>query len=190
MEAVRRVLLTGFEPFGQVKVNPSWAAVEGMPESVGQWEVHKRRMPVVFGLAQETVRDAIREVQPDLVIACGVAAGREKVTPELVAVNWRMASLPDNGGKVYSGEKIDPQGPAARMTDLDVSGIISAVRSEGIPCDLSLSAGSYVCNDVYWEVLRWAGDTGRSGLFVHVPSEDKVTVEDDRRALHAILRIL
>lgn len=124
-----------------------------------------------YGRAGRVVADAAWRLQPELIICTGLASGRQQVTPELVAVNWRMASAPDNAGRSYGGVRIDPNGPAARMTTLPVMKLVERVTAEEIPCSLSLSAGAYVCNDLYWSVLtRQEEDGGCPALFVHVPS--------------------
>lgn len=177
------ILLTGFEPFDGASVNPSWEAVCRVPDQIAGREVRRLRLPVVFGEAADLLREAIARLRPELVISCGVAGGRQAVTPELVALNYRHARIPDNAGKSYFGAPIDPDGPAALMTRLPIHALIDAVKAAGIPCALSLSAGAYVCNDVYWGLLSSEADFGHRGLFIHVPGEDVVSVEDMARAI-------
>ena len=97
------ILLTGFEPFGGASVNPSWEAVLRVPDDVCGHEVHRMRLPVVYQQAAEEMLAEIRHMRPALVICCGVASGRSAVTPELVALNYRYAAIPDNAGQQYSG---------------------------------------------------------------------------------------
>lgn len=177
------ILLTGFEPFGGASVNPSWEAVCCVPDRIAGHTVHRLRLPVVYGEAADLLREAIARIRPEFVISCGVAGDRKAVTPELVALNYRHARIPDNAGNQYSGVPIDPNGPAARMTCLPIHALIDAVKAEGIPCALSLSAGAYVCNDVYWALLDCEAVFGHRGLFIHVPSADAVCVEDMARAI-------
>lgn len=177
------ILLTGFEPFGGASVNPSWEAVCRVPDQIAGREVQRLCLPVVFGEAANLLREAIARLRPELVICCGVAGDRKAVTPELVALNYRYARIPDNAGNQYFGAPIDPDGPAARMTRLPIHALIDAVKAEGIPCALSLSAGAYVCNDVYYALLSCEADFVHRGLFIHVPSADVVCVEDMARAI-------
>ena len=177
------ILLTGFEPFDGASVNPSWEAVCRVPDQIAGREVRRLRLPVVFGEAADLLREAIARLRPELIICCGVAGGRQAVTPELVALNYRHARIPDNAGKSYLGAPIDPDGPAALMTRLPIHALIDVVKAAGIPCALSLSAGAYVCNDVYWGLLSSEADFGHRGLFIHVPGEDVVSVEDMARAI-------
>ena len=177
------ILLTGFEPFGGAERNPSWEAVRLVPDAVGGHEVRRLRLPVEYGNAAALLRAEIARLHPDIVISVGVANGRKAVTPELVAVNYRFASIPDNAGVSHRGDAIALDGPAAYMTSLPVHDMIAAVNAAGIPAQLSLSAGAYVCNDVYYALLGCEGEFGHKGLFVHVPGEEAVAVEDMARAL-------
>ncbi len=175
------ILLTGFQPFGGASVNPSWEAVQRVPSSICGHEVHRMLLPVVYGQAAEEMLQEIRRLRPGLVICCGVASGRAGVTPELVALNYRMASIPDNAGQLYTGEPISPQGETALMTRLPVHRMVEAIREREIPAWVSLSAGAYVCNDLYYHLLTAREELGFSGLFVHVP--DAKDVSADRAAL-------
>ena len=87
------ILLTGFEPFDGASVNPSWEAVCRVPDRIAGREVHRLRLPVVFGEAADHLREAIARLKSELVISCGVAGGRQAVTPELVALNYRHARI-------------------------------------------------------------------------------------------------
>lgn len=168
-----KVLVTGFEPFGGDSVNPSWEAVKLLPDRIGRADIIGLQLPVEYGRAARVLLDACWKLQPDLMILTGVAGGRQAVTPELVAVNWRMATAPDNAGRVFQGVRIDSAGPAARMTTLPVVKLVDLVKDQELPCELSLSAGSYVCNDLYWYALaRQEEDEGCPALFVHVPSQE------------------
>ena len=177
------ILFTGFEPFGGASVNPSWEAVSLLPEEIAGRRVHRMMLPTVFTQAADMLRQEIARVRPEIVICCGVANGRKAVTPELVAINYRCARIADNAGRLYQGEKIVPDGPAACMTVLPVHGMIDAVKAEDIPCALSFSAGAYVCNDVYWALLSCEPDFGHRGLFIHVPGTDAVDADRAARAI-------
>ena len=182
------ILLTGFEPFDGASVNPSWEPVQCVPDTVCGRSVHRMRLPVEYGRAAALLLEEIRRIQPELVLLYGVASGREGVTPELVALNYRMARIPDNAGQQYSGEPIHPGGETAIMTRLPVHEMVEAIRAEDIPAWLSLSAGAYVCNDLYYHLLEAEGSLGCRGLFVHVPDEKVVNAGLAARALTACLR--
>ena len=182
------ILLTGFEPFGGADTNPSWEAVRLVSDTVSGHAVHRLRLPVEYDRAAELLRQEIARLLPEIVISVGVANGRKAITPELVAVNYRFASIPDNAGVSHLGDPIVPDGPAAYMTSLPVHDMIAAINDAGIPAQLSMSAGAYVCNDVYYALLGCEGEFGHKGLFVHVPGTEAVTVEEMARALGICLR--
>ena len=184
------ILITGFEPFGGDPMNPSWEAVNLLPDHVGDSRIRKLQLPVVFGQCGERLLQAVEKIRPDVVVCCGVAKGRTEVTPELLAVNWRMGAIADNAGVAYAGEKIDPSGPDAIMTELPVGRMVGDVRAAGLPARLSLSAGAYVCNDLYYAVMRGQGRYGYRGLFIHVPAESELPLADIARALLCCLQTL
>lgn len=183
------ILFTGFEPFGGASVNPSWEAVQLLPDEIAGHPVHRLQLPTVYGGAAQMLLAEIRRVQPCLVISCGVASGREGVTPELVAINYRQARIPDNAGQSFSGTPIDPLGDTAYMTALPVNTMIEAIRQKEIPAYLSLSAGAYVCNDVYYHSLQHQTELGHRALFVHVPDTAVVNAQRTAAALTACAEI-
>lgn len=185
-----KILITGFEPFGGADVNASWEAVRLLPDTIGGAAVEKRKLPVVFGQSGRMACEAAAECQADVLVSVGVAGGRKAVTPELVAVNWRMASIADNAGQAYHGEMIDPDAPAARMTTLPVMRLVEAAKAAEVPCQLSLTAGAYVCNDLYWAILTDGETSGRPSLFVHVPDLDALDAATTSRGLAAILSVI
>ncbi len=177
------ILITGFDPFGGARTNPSWEAVCRVPEMVGGHKVHRLQLPTVFGQGVERLLEAIGAFRPEWVLCCGVASGRTGVTPELVAINYRQARIPDNEGQSFSGVPIDGSGDAAYMTALPVNAMVEKLHKAGIPAYLSLSAGAYVCNDVYYALLRTQEALGHRGLFLHVPDPETVSTEDAARAI-------
>ncbi len=181
------ILLTGFEPFGGSEVNPSWEAVQLVPDHLCSHEVHRLCLPVVFGGAAELLLAEIRRLCPALVICCGVAGGRTGITPELVAINYRQAKIADNAGQLFHGEPIMPGGETAYMTCLPVNRMVEAIRAQEIPASLSLSAGAYVCNDLYYHLLAAEKELGYRGLFVHVPDTATVDAAHAARAIIACI---
>lgn len=164
-----KLLITGFEPFGGGDTNPSWLAVEALPEITGGFHLRKLRLPTVFAGAAGMVVQAAEEYQPDLILCIGQAGGRDAVTPERIAVNIRDARIPDNRGQQPQGEAVVPEGPAAYFATVPVKEMALAIRSAGIPGAVSNTAGTYVCNDVLYTLLhRFHGTDVRVG-FIHVP---------------------
>ena len=181
------ILLTGFEPFDGASINPSWEAVSCVSDTVAGRTVHRLLLPVEYGRAADILRQEIRRLRPEIVISVGVANGRTAITPELVALNYRYARIPDNAGQSYAGTPIDPDGPAARMTRMPVHAMIDALKAADIPAALSLSAGAYVCNDVYFALLSCEEELGHRGLFIHVPGFEVADASTAARALEICL---
>ena len=151
----KKILITGFEPFGQDTVNASWEAVSRLEDRIDGRAVTKFLVPTEFGVAAEKVLESARELRPDAILCVGQAGGRAMVTPEMVAINLRDASLEDNAGRKPWDEPAAPGGPAAYFASIPVRKIVDAVKEAGIPCKLSYSAGAYVCNDLFYNLRHY-----------------------------------
>lgn len=165
----KRLLITGFDAFGGKDINPSWEAVQRLPDQVGDFVLCKLQIPTVFGTAAEKVLAKAAEFAPDVILCVGQAGGRDAVTPERIAVNIRDARIPDNLGNQPQGEFVVPGGPAAYFATVPVKEMAQAVRDVWVPGAVSNTAGTFVCNDVFYTLLHhYAGTTTRVG-FIHVP---------------------
>ncbi|TQM81578.1 pyroglutamyl-peptidase [Saccharothrix saharensis] len=163
------VLLTGFEPFAGEDTNPSWDAVDAVrPDG---YRLTRLRLPCVFGDAIAAVRGALAARRHDLVVCVGQAGGRAGITPERVAVNLDDARIPDNAGAQPVDEPVVPGGPAAYFTGLPVKACVAALEAEGIPASVSHTAGTFVCNHVFYGLMHLIATEhpGVRGGFVHVP---------------------
>ena len=166
---MKKLLITGFEPFGGEDINPSWEAVRLLPDEIGDYSLYKLCIPVTFGGGAERLLASAEELHPDVILSIGQAGGRANVTPELVAINLRHASIPDNNGYHPIDLPIIEGGCAAYFSTLPMRQISRAISDSGIPSHLSYSAGAYVCNDLYYTLLsHFAGSSTRIG-FIHVP---------------------
>lgn len=168
-EARKKLLITGFDPFGGETVNPSWEAVRLLPEEIGTFRLTKLQIPTVFGRAAETVLAAAEKLQPDVILCIGQAGGRSGVTPEVVAINLREARIPDNTGNRPSDVPVVKDAPAAYFSTVPVRAMVQAINDEGIPAALSYSAGTFVCNDVLYSLLHHYHGTQTKVGFIHVP---------------------
>ena len=166
---MKRILVTGFDPFGGQPVNPAREAVLCLPDTVGGYEITKLEIPTVFGLAAETVLQAASELRPHAILCVGQAGGRSAVTPEVVAINLREASGPDNAGNIPVNTPVMENAPAAYFATLPVRDMVRAVKERGIPCALSYTAGTFVCNDLLYTLLHHYRDTDVQVGFVHIP---------------------
>ena len=163
------LLVTGFEPFGGETVNPSWEAVRLLPDEIGPWRVQRLRIPVEYGAAAQTVLQEARRTGAQAVVCVGQAGGRSAVTPELVAINLRYASIPDNAGLQPCDDPVAPDGPAAYFATLPVRAMARAICDAGLCGAVSCTAGTYVCNDLMYTLLHQLQGTGVQTGFIHVP---------------------
>lgn len=194
---MKKLLITGFEPFGGEKINPSWEAVKLLPDKIGNFELIKAEVPVVFGKAAEKVIAFSEEKKADAVICVGQAGGRASVTPEMVAINLRFASIPDNEGNQPKDEPCVPGGENAFFSTLPVRKMAEAMNKADIPSAVSYSAGTYVCNDLIYHVLNHFSESGTEACFIHVPfipeqTEDKpsLPLEKISEALEAAIEAI
>lgn len=175
-----RVLLTGFEPFADAPVNPSWDAVELVGRTwSGEAEVVVARLSVEFGRAPAELLAMVDEHAPDVVIAVGVAEGRTGVTPERVAINLDDAPIPDNAGTLPIDEPVVSGADAALWSTLPVKEIVAAIRAAGLPASLSLSAGSFVCNHVFYALQHALRGRDIASGFIHVPASPEMKLGAD-----------
>lgn len=196
-----RVLLTGFEPFDGAASNESWDAVRRAAPLLRERGIDaiERELPVEFGRAGDLLIEAIVELRPALVVATGLAAGRSGITPERVAINIQDARIPDNAGASPIDQPSVPGGPVGCFSTLPIKAMVQAARDAGVPASVSQSAGTFVCNDVFYRLQHHlasgeadAGNDesaapGVRGGFVHVPSADVVSAEEAARALVAMV---
>ena len=164
------VLLTGFAPFGGEATNPSWEAVRQLHgRSIAGHRIVTRRLSVEFGTSLEELRAAIRETKPSLVLCVGLAGGRTAISLERVAINVDDARIPDNAGAQPIDAAIIDDGPAAYFTDLPIKAMLAALREAGIPAEVSQTAGTYVCNHVFYGLMHALRRQRVRGGFVHIP---------------------
>ena len=166
---MKKLLITGFDPFDGAAVNPSREAVMALPDRIGEYELTKLEVPTVFGLAAERVLAVSEELVPDAIICVGQAGGRGAVTPEVVGINLREASIPDNAGNRPVNLPVTEGGPAAYFSTLPVREMVAAIKAAGIPAALSYSAGAFVCNDLLYSLLHHYRETAVKVGFIHIP---------------------
>ena len=168
-ERMKKILISGFEPFGGEEINPSWEAVSRLPSEINGYLLTKRLIPVTFGEAAEIVIKTAEELCPDVILCIGQAGGRNAITPELVGINLRHAQIPDNSGYQPSDEPIVRGGETAYFSTLPVRRITEAINTAGVPSKVSYSAGAYVCNDVLYTLLSHYKDSQTRVGFIHIP---------------------
>ncbi len=169
---MRKLLLTGFEPFGGESINPAVEAVHRLQGRViGSYEVIGLELPTVFGQSMERLLSGIEETEPEVVIALGQAGGRRGISFERIAVNLSDAAIDDNAGNRPVDVPVVPEGPAAYWTTLPVRRMADRLQVEGIPASLSLSAGTFVCNHLFYGLMHHLAVSGKPirGGFIHIP---------------------
>ena len=174
---MKKLLITGFDPFGGESINPAWDAVRLLPEVIRDFELVKLEIPTVFGAAAQVVIDKAEEIHPDAIISVGQAGGRAAGTPEMVGINLRYASIPDNMGALPCDIPIAEGGPAAYFSTLPVRAMAKAICDAGLPGAVSYSAGSFVCNDVLYSLLHHFDEAAVRAGFIHVPFLPEQTVD-------------
>lgn len=190
MKNALKALVTGFDAFGGDAINPSYEAVRRLPPRIGKLDVVSAQLPTAFARAARTLRALIARERPHIVLCTGLAAEREALSIERVAVNLCHARIPDNDGRQPMDKPVVARGPAAYFSTLPVLKTVQALAHAGVRAEMSMSAGTFVCNHVFYCLMHAAaGQRGANRIlragFVHVPA---LPPEDSERALADMVR--
>jgi pyroglutamyl-peptidase len=168
-----KILLTGFEPFGKATTNPSGEIVK----QISSDNIVTAILPVTYRESADRLLELVAEHRPEVVVCLGQAEGRTQITPEKVAINLDDANLADNEGVLRNDVKIVESGPDAYFSTLPIKEIVEAIKARGVPAAVSLSAGAFLCNHIFYVAQnKFVGTHVRSG-FVHVPLMDSQAPE-------------
>ncbi len=172
---VPRLLITYFGAFEGVPVNPTERLAHLLHEEVAQQrgadiELVFQELPVAFGDSAVLLDRVLERVKPDAVIALGVAVGREKVSIERVAINLNDARIADNSGVQHRDQPIIENAPAAYFSTLPTRSIFEQAQARNLPVELSYTAGTYVCNHVFYVLLHATAEHNTPAGFIHVPA--------------------
>lgn len=165
------ILLAGFAPFDGQPTNPSWEAVRALRgKRIAGHRIVARCLPVAFDTSLKQLRAAIRETTPALVVCVGLAGGRERISLERVAINVDDARIPDNDGHQPIDEAVVAECPAAYFSTLPIKSMLAGLREAGFPVEVSQTAGTYVCNHVFYGLMHALRNRRkiRAG-FIHIP---------------------
>lgn len=177
---MRNILLTGFEPFDGQSINPSEEIAREINDAtIARHKVVGALLPCVFGAAIKELKHQIKLHSPDIVICLGQAGGRAEITPERVAINIDDARIPDNAGQQPVDKPIVKDGPAAYFSTLPIKAIVQELRKHSIPATVSQTAGTFVCNHVFYGLMHELA-LHRSevrGGFIHVPFVPEQTTD-------------
>ena len=193
-----KIIVTGFDPFGGEKINPSIECVKALPEIEGV-ELFRVELPTVFKESAIRLNEVINDVKPDAVLCVGQAGGRPGITLERIAINVDDARIPDNISQQPIDETIQTEGEAAYFTTLPIKRIVKAIREAGISAEVSNSAGTFVCNHIMYQSLFAAtkADKPFKAGFMHIPfipeqTTDKpsLPLEESTRALQIAIETI
>jgi len=186
----KKILVTGFDPFGGEKINPALEAVKQLPNRIGDIEIVTCEIPTVFGKSTNVLLAAIEKERPDAVLCIGQAGGRPNITVERVAINCEDAKIKDNEGNQPVDSKIAPDGSAAYFTTLPLKAMVQDMLAVGIPAAVSNSAGTFVCNHIMYSVLHYAAQNRPDMIagFVHIPYLPQQTTDKPSMSLDCILK--
>lgn len=195
--AERVILLTGFDPFGGDTLNPSWLIAQALHgQRIAGHTVVAAQLPTVFGQSLQRLTALVQSQQPALTVCLGQAGGRGALSMERIGININDARIPDNTGMQPIDTPVVPDGPAAYFASLPIKAMLRAVQRAGVPCEVSQTAGTFVCNHVLYGLMhllaQGAGPAGARGGFVHVPwvagqGTPHLPLRDMVRGIHAAL---
>ena len=163
------VLLTGFEPFGKASLNPSSEIVK----HISGENIVTAILPVAYEQSAKVLLELIEQHNPDVVISLGQAEGRTQITPERIAINLDDARLADNEGVTRSDVPILAGGPVAYESTLPIKEFVEAMKAIQVPAAISLSAGAFLCNHIFYVTQNKLSSTQVRSGFVHVPLMDE-----------------
>ena len=179
-----KVLVTGFEPFGNNIENSSWV-VANKVVTQNTFDIALELMPVSFKRVAKVLRTAVAKHNPNLIIMLGQAGSSDTVRLERIAINMMDARSADNDGFIPDEEPISIETPAALFTNTDIKQLYNAIGKKGIPVKISNSCGLYVCNRIYYEALMLCNEVNKmKAIFVHLPLYDGQ--RDAKNNLHTL----
>lgn len=175
-----KILVTGFEPFLDFKINPTMQIVEALNgKKIDSYDIVGRILSVDFQQSAEQLKQHIEEVKPQIIISLGLAGGRFKVTPERIAINVKDGE-PDNNGYTPVDESIYEEGEDAYLTNLPIRSMVNRLQGEGYPAEISNTAGTYLCNNIMYEGGLAYAQQHKGGVragFIHIPASFELAIQ-------------
>lgn len=179
---MRKLLITGFDPFGHYQINPSWEVVKALPDKIGDFSLTKLMLPNIYGLETRMLLEKAQEIEPDIILMLGMDSGTTKVHIDTVAINIQDALMEDNMGRKPWNKPIIENGPAAYFATIPAHELVQQLQKEGLQVHLGYSSGGYVCNDVFYSVAHKFNNTNTKFGFIHIPLLPQM-VWDEKEAL-------
>ncbi|WP_332645892.1 pyroglutamyl-peptidase I [Lysinibacillus sp. 54212] len=172
---MKKVLLTGFEPFLQFPKNPTEEVVKALDgKGIGNYMVVSRVLPVTFQQAGDLLLQLIEDEKPDAIVLLGLAAGRSKITPERIAINVKDGEK-DNNGIAFEDDPIEMNGEDGYFSTLPIRDMVRSLKAAGYPAEVSNSAGTYVCNYIMYNALHHLDRQIPAG-FIHIPASHELAI--------------
>lgn len=165
---MRKLLITGFDPFGKYSMNPSWEVIKALPDKIGDFALTKLMLLNIYGSEFKKIAEAAQKLQPDCILMLGMNSGSTSIILDTVAINLRDALIEDNLGKKPWNEPIVENAPAAYFASLDVHALVKKLRKQKLPVEIGYCGGAYICNEIFYLALHHYGDSIPIG-FIHVP---------------------
>lgn len=176
---MKKLLLTGFEPFLSFSVNPTMQIVKELNGiELAGYEIVGKILSVDFASSGTELLAHITEIEPDVVISLGLAGGRYKITPERIAINVKDGAA-DNEGHIPMDEAIHLEGEPGHFSTLPIRQMVNKLMEEGFPAEVSNTAGTYLCNNVMYEALHYA-KTKKPDMkagFIHIPASHELAIQ-------------
>ncbi len=198
--ANKKVLLTGFEPFGGASFNPSGAVVQAIAKrGINGVEIVTAILPVEFKRSAEMLVELISSHRPDVVISLGQAEGRDFIGPEQVAINLADGRIADNAGVKIVNQSINPSAADGYFSTLPIRAIVDAISSLGIAAKISYSAGTFICNEIFFATQSFLQESEVISGFIHLPLAPNqaaefpglptMPIEDQVNAIEAAIKV-
>ena len=166
----KKVLISGFEPFGGSHLNSSQLVVEAISkESLSGLELSAVILPVEFDKAARVLLSKVNDFNPEIIISFGQAEGRKAITPEKIAINLDSARIPDNAGELRVNKVIVEAGADGYFSTLPIEKMVAAVKECGLESEISLSAGAFLCNHIFYHLQHQLLEREVKSGFVHLP---------------------
>lgn len=191
---MKRVIITGFEPFADNLTNPTQTIIEKLKTlKFPQQETIPQVLPVTFNESFKNLSESIKELSKhnkkiDAIIMLGLAENRTSIQPEKIAINWIEARIADNNGEKPKSQKIVENAPDGIFTNFSMEKTFYAAKNFSLPSTLSFSAGTYVCNFLYFQVLYHYPEI--PAIFIHFPQESVISCDDGLTYIKNLIELI
>lgn len=170
MSVSKKILISGFEPFGGSDSNSSQLVVDSLSkEKFLGVELFKLILPVEFDVAAKILLAEVKEISPEIIVSLGQAEGRKAITPEKIAINLDSARIPDNAGELRVNQVIIKEGADGYFSTLPIEKMVGGIKECELESEISLSAGAFLCNHIFYHLQHHLLGSGIMSGFVHLP---------------------